>query len=97
MKTNGPTVIPRYLDEPERVLFWTMDELLILLVPIFVGIACDFAALGLFVGIAGVALYSRLKARIGEHFFSGVLYWYLPPWLSRFKATPPSYIREYIG
>lgn len=91
------TYLPSYLDEPERFLIWTMDEALVLLLPLLIGVMVSFYGTGIIASIVAVTIYSRTKERIGKNLLPGVLYWYFPAAVSRFKATPPSYIKEYVG
>ena len=89
--------IPEYLDEPERILFWTMDEALALLVPVALGIQTAHPTLGLFCGFGLMLLLKRLKGTDRHDFLPCVLYWYFPRQLTRLKVMPPSYCRRFIG
>ena len=91
------TYIPAYLDEPELLFIWTFDEAGVLIAPVFIGVMLGFFLIGILVGVAGVTIYSRAKQQVGTNLLSGLLYWYFPASLSGFHATPPSYIREYVG
>lgn len=97
MMDNPGMTIPSYLDEPERILLWTADEFLFLIFPLFLGICFGYFITGMIGGVLLMTSYSRLKHYIGEQILPGLIYWYFPLRFSRFKATPPSYIREYVG
>ncbi len=89
--------IPKLLDEPFRIYLLTIDELVLLVFPIlFVGFILNQIFLGFFLGISGFALLKKFKGEQGHFYLIHLAYWYLPN-LVKFKATPPSYIREYLG
>lgn len=89
-------VILNYVDSPLKILLWTVPELLMLVMPILFGLMVDQLTLG----IAVIFLYFWASKKYRQHFgkgqFHAVKYWYFPK-DRRFKALPPSYIREYIG
>ena len=90
--------IPKYLDAPERYLFWTVDEAIILLSPIVIGLMASQMLVGLLLGPLALVGLKRLKGNGGEKALQHAFYWYFePPWGHGLKATPPSYIREYVG
>lgn len=86
-----------YLDEPERILFFTIDEFLSLMIPIAMGIKTHHLLLGLLAGIALVSLIHKLKANDSHAFVQRMLYWYFPPQLSKVKHISPSCYRSFIG
>ena len=53
--------IPSRLDDPERWLFWTLDEAAALLGPAVLGLAANAFVTGLLSGLAGWALLRRAK------------------------------------
>lgn len=89
--------ILRHLDDPLRILKWTVDEALILLLTPFVGLAIEKGALG--IGAAALGFWSlrKIKKSVGVGRLRHALYWVLPPNRRRLKHTPPSSIREYVG
>jgi len=88
-------IIPRRLDEPERWMFWTVDEALTMLVPVITGMMTSFLLIGTAVGIGGFLLLRRLKGNGQANLGLYAIYWFFPN-VFRFKATPPSAIRRYI-
>lgn len=89
--------IPQYLDEPTRIILWTVDELVFFLLPfciLFFGF--DQVVLGTITGAALVLGLRKLKGEQGHYFLYSVMYWHLPA-MVRFKATPPSWYREFLG
>lgn len=89
--------IPQYLDEPFKFMLWTLDELMALFIP-FLTLMFLFNSpiTGLVIG--GLLLFGlkKIKGEQGHFFIHNLMYWYLPS-LVRFKQTPPSYIRQWIG
>lgn len=89
--------IPQYLDEPTRIILWTIDELILFLVPLLIlFFGFDQLILGIATGIALVFGLRKLKGEQGHYFLHSLMYWYLPA-IVRFKSTPPSYYREFLG
>ncbi len=91
------THIPQYLDEPTRIILWTIDELLFFLIPFLILFwGFDQVILGVAIGVALVFGLRKLKGEQGHYFLYSVMYWHLPA-MVRFKSTPPSYYREFLG
>ncbi len=88
--------IPRRLDDPERWLFWTVDEAVVLLGPALLGLAANSFLTGLLIGTGGWVALRRIK-RGGAHAVHYALYWFLPDFALRLTRTPPSHIRLYVG
>lgn len=86
------------LDNSPRLLYWAVDEFLIMVVPIFLGIF--FGSFLLMTGSFLKVFYTRLKKAIGYGSIAQYAYWHLPTnyfqQMGHFKRLPPSYIREYI-
>ena len=89
--------ILHHLDDPLRIFYWTVDEASILILSPFLGMAIDHAYLGLFTSIFGTWGLVKLKRLLGGGTLRHALYWFFPHNPKLLKATPPSYIREYIG
>ncbi len=89
--------IPQHLDEPFKLILWTVDEFLLLVMPFVIGMVfLNSPLLGLCLGSGLLWGLKRIKGEQGHYFLYNLLYWYLPT-LFRFKATPPSYQRELLG
>jgi conjugal transfer pilus assembly protein TraL len=89
--------IPQHLDEPMKFFLLTADELIVFVLPF---LACmlvfDQTILGIILGAAFVFGIKHLKGEQGHYFIYNLMYWHLPT-VVRFKITPPSHIREFIG
>ena len=89
--------IPQSLDQPFRVFLLTIDELLILILPIiFIGFIWSQMILGFCIGMLGTFGVKKFKGEQGHTYLFNLAYWYFPP-IIQFKMTPPSYIRDYLG
>jgi len=88
-------IIPRRLDEPERWMFWTVDEALTMLVPVITGMMTGFLLVGAVIGLGGFVTLRRLKGNGQANLGLYALYWFFPN-IFNFKATPLSAIRRYV-
>jgi len=86
---------PRRLDEPERWMFWTVDEALIMLIPVITGMMTGFLLAGAVIGIGGFVLLRRLKGNGQANLGLYALYWFFPN-IFNFRATPLSAIRRFV-
>jgi len=89
--------VPKYLDEPLRIMLLTIDELVIFFGPfLLVFVFFNQPIVGGMVGGVLVFILKRIKGEQGQHFIYSLIYWHLPQ-MVRFKATPPSYLRVLLG
>ena len=89
--------IPQYLDEPERLLFWTLDEALVMFVPLVLGLMVS-GSVGIALGAGAMFIYRKFKnLKAGVRTIKGYCYWTLPGNFMPAKRLPPSYLREFIG
>ena len=89
--------IPKKLDEPERIVIWTIDEFGVCLTPFILGIMYGYMTTGLLAGILSFILWRKIKGENHDLAF-GMFYWYLPlHGLIGLKATPSSDYRFFIG
>ena len=97
MTDTARHTIPRRLDDPERWLFWTLDEAAALLGPAVLGLAANRFVVGLVAGVGAWMLLRRAKRGGGTNIALYALYWFLPGFVLNLKATPPSHVRRYVG
>ena len=90
-------LILHHLDDPLRILNWTLDEAASLMLPVFVGLGFERPLLGLMASGACFYALRRLKKKAGPHTLRHGLYWYLPHTSRKLPKTPPSFIREYVA
>lgn len=89
-------VILNHVDTPLKIIFWTVPEILMLLVPLFLGLIVNQLILSLIISMFNYWLHKKYQQHFGKGQFQSVRYWFLPQDL-RFKTLPPSFIREYVG
>ena len=97
MSSTVRHAIPRRLDDPERWLFWTMDEAAALMGPAVLGLAANAFVAGLVAGVGGWLLLRRIKRGGGANIAYYALYWFLPDFALQLRATPPSHLRRFAG
>ena len=97
MNDQAKHAIPSRLDDPERWLFWTLDEAAALLGPALLGLAANAFLTGLLAGLAGWALLRRAKRGGGADLCVCALYWFLPGFALGLRGAPPSHLRRFIG
>ena len=86
-----------YLDEPDRVLFFTINEFLSFMMPLGFCLGIHHPCLGLVLSIVILFLNNRFRAMNGDRFLQKAVYWYFPYQLTKLKWLPPSYLRQFIG
>lgn len=89
--------IPQNLDQPERYIIFTLDELLTAVGAIVTCTVLENFAVGLL--MAAVLIWTIRKVKQGSSLqrVLWALYWLLPPNAFPLKATPPSYLRQFAG
>jgi len=89
--------ILHHLDDPLRILKWTIDEAAVLILPFFIGIVINQLFVSAVFAILGIMGLKKLKSKFGQGTLKHLMYWYFPHNKKKLFKTPPSYIREYIG
>ena len=97
MSESARHAIPRRLDDPERWLFWTVDEAAVLMGPTLLGLAANAFVTGLVAGVGSWLLLRRVKRGGGANIARYALYWFLPDFVLRLRATPSSHVRRLVG
>ncbi|MGE3556307.1 MAG: type IV conjugative transfer system protein TraL [Candidatus Obscuribacterales bacterium] len=87
------------LDNKPRLLFWGIDEFLLMAAPILVGLATGKLIFALAIFVVR-PLYTRMKRRFPKGSLKGYLYWHLPHTVVKrigmFRGVPPSHIRRFF-
>ena len=86
-----------YLDEPERILFFTVEEFVGLMFPMGVGIQSEHGLLGMVVGVSLCGLIRRFKSKEGAGFLQRIMYWHFPGLFNRLRRAPSASVRRYMG
>lgn len=90
------TLIPQRLDDPPKLLLWEMDQAMVCMSMIVIGIAADMTVTFILIGLLIAWRYGKLKSGKHRGFAMHLIYWRTPFSLGM-RRTPPSYIREFIG
>ena len=88
-----PIRILTQLDNPVRLLFWTLDEMALMCIPFFVGILSNSFTI-IILGYFLSRKYRRYKRRYPSRRLKAIMYWHLP---TRFKWIIPSHKRFFVG
>lgn len=89
--------IPQHLDEQERYLVFTPDELFVVVLPLMILTFVANFAIGLVVAMVAFMALRKFKKGAGLNRLFWVAYWLLPSDIFRLKATPSSHLRELAG
>ena len=90
-------IVPRRLDDPELIGFWTIDEFAGLLVPFAWGILAQHIIIGTGLSVMTWFALRKAKASGAGSKLVHAAYWYLPGSFLGLKATPPSHCRLLAG
>ncbi len=89
--------LPRRLDDPELIGFWTIDEFLGMVIPFAWGIMAQHVLIGIAIGAGAWLTLRKAKAGRASSRLLHAAYWYLPGSFFGLKATPPSHCRLLAG
>lgn len=90
--------VPQHLDEPFKLILWTVDEFLLFMTPMLILMFFFSSPIwGMVLGGLLMTGIRKIKGEQGHYFIKNLCYWYLPSWVFQCRATPPSYLRELIG
>ncbi len=89
--------IPSRLDDPERWLFWTMDEAAVLIGPAVLGLAGNAFVMGLAIGAGAWLVLRRIKRGGRAGLLMQAAYWFLPGEVLRLQGAPASHRRRFAG
>jgi len=88
---------PQYIDEPYRLISFTLDGVFVAVLTVYlIGFVCGFVLMSLVVTALLIFLMKRIKGNEGPSFYVHLFYWFfsISP---KLRATPPSWIREFLG
>lgn len=96
---NERQLMYKTLDNPIRILFWSVDEFLLLAGPLFLSMCLGSISL-IFIGFILKPFYTKIKKQLPYGAFKHMLYWNLPTStlrrMGRIKSLPPSHCRELL-
>lgn len=98
MNSDETGYIPKSLDAQERFLWWEMDQAIIAIMLVGMGVIAGAMLIGLMAGAVAAWQYGRLKAGRHPKFAVHAMYWWLPSGLFvKPRTTPPSNVRYFLG
>lgn len=96
---DSPRMTYKTFDEPIRILFWTIDEFLILIPLCFIGLILKSLFL-ICLAFTSKAFYAQMKKKRRHQSYSHFIYLYLPTAVCQkvgyFEGLPPSHLKEVI-
>jgi conjugal transfer pilus assembly protein TraL len=87
------TKIPRHIDDPPTILFWDLDEFVLLCIFIVLGILSGKLLMFGAVGLVLSKVVGRFKQDKSDGYFLHILYWW---GIMPIKGLPPSYKRSFV-
>lgn len=89
--------IPQHLDQPAKIILWTLDEMTVFCLPFFtLFLVFNSPTLGIMIGVFMVVSLKKIKGEEGHYFLKYLAYWHFPP-VIQYAVTPKSYVREIVG
>lgn len=88
--------LPRTIDEPPYLMFWRVDDAMMPIVGVILGIVSEWMLLCVGIGFVMSYVYQRVRLGRPEKFAEHTLYWYgfFP---NRGHAMIHPYIREIVS
>ncbi|ARB91027.1 type IV conjugative transfer system protein TraL [Legionella longbeachae] len=88
---------PQYLNEPYRLILFTLDEVFVVVTILyFLGFVCELVITSMVMSCFVLFLMKRMKGNEGPSFYTHLFYWFFSI-APKLRATPPSWIREFLG
>lgn len=87
------TSIPRHIDDPPQILFWDLEEFMLLCIFIVIGLLAGKLIMFGLVGVVISKALGKLKQDKSDGYFLHLLYWW---GIMPLKGLPPSYKRTFV-
>lgn len=87
--------IPRYIDSQPQILWWELDEIIVLIMCLIVGIITRQLTYFLLGGFVATYFITKLKTGKSEGYFFHWFYWIGMPSF-QFRRVPPGDRREFL-
>ncbi|MFI5303526.1 MAG: type IV conjugative transfer system protein TraL [Nitrospiria bacterium] len=84
--------IPRHIDDPQRFMFWELDELGVMVSFMMIGVLFNFFFVGTVLGIIFMFMLSKIKSGRPRGFF---MHWLYHKNLIDIPGLPPSEVKEF--
>lgn len=92
-----PPAIPKFLNQPDKVAFWTWNELTLFLCMVFLVWSLGPLLLGFVLGALAVHVLKMMQSSQHGDLTKGGLYWISPFSKNWYQTIPASHIREFVG
>lgn len=89
--------IPRFLNQPDKIAYWTWNEVTLCLSVVFLVWSLGSMLLSFFIGAFSVHVLKMMQNSQHGDLTKGGLYWISPFSKNWYKSFPPSHIREFVG
>jgi len=94
---ENPYFIPKTLDSPMRIMLWTVDEFVVMILPFLLFFfKYNRPILSVIVPLCCWMIVKKLKKGKTSRFVLALLYWYFP-FYQFYKTIPASHTRKYVG
>lgn len=89
--------VPRTLDDPGRILWWDVDQALLVCMFLVFGMVAGYLLIGMITGLSIGWVYGKSKSGRHKGYAIHLMYWFMPSGVLGLRRTPPSHHRELIG
>lgn len=89
--------IPKFLNQPDKVAFWTWNEVALFLCVVSLVWSLGSLLMGFLLGGLSIHVLKIMQNSPYGDLTKGGLYWISPFSKNWYKSFPPSHIREFIG
>lgn len=88
--------ILRHLDQPKRILYWTVGEFTLAFSIFVSGMILGYFFMGLIISFSLTYGLIKAKKKLGKTKLRHYLYWYFPHPKAQLPHFPPSYQRDIL-
>jgi type IV conjugative transfer system protein TraL len=94
MAGNFETRIPRYLNSQAQLLWWELDEVIVITAALGIGIMYEILILAIPIALAAAKAMAKMKAERGHGWILHAAWWHGIPIA---RLTIPAVYREFWG
>tara|TARA_R110000868_G_scaffold189380_2_gene432300 strand:+ start:5137 stop:5424 length:288 start_codon:yes stop_codon:yes gene_type:complete len=95
MQNSNKYYIPKYIDEPARIVVFTVDEVLVMAFVMVIAFVLGHELMGLIFAAITYGIYTKFKKQESSAFLQRRLYWFLS--VGSMRAIPRAFIKKYKG
>jgi len=97
MKKDESGLVPKNLDNPPRFMLLNMYQAMIFFLIFGLSIVFRMMFLGIVLGGLLAWGYGKMSSGKARGFLAHLIYWYTPPFLTKFRFIPESFRRFFKG